>query len=309
MKRLSTAVAILSCFSTAQVSALACGDVISSDTTLTADLLDCPGNGLTIIADYVTLDLNGHTIDGKGSGNGITIASGLYKVNIIGGGTVKDFYTGIVVNDGDKHTFDDIRIWDTQQGAYFLNLTKSTVTKLDIIGGVNGIVVDGISDDNEINDNDVTAVSSEAIWVRGGSYNILSGNYLLDNQTGLTFNGGVKNVFKYNHVIGNGNGILISPGYLPSAGDSIKHTIYQNKIYNNHTGIWLNTYSSPDFVIQNLIKKNAVFGGSQGLLIDGPNSVDNEVVDNYFADQSVFHINDNGTSTLQSNNQCDGTPC
>lgn len=46
--------------------AVACGDTITSDTTLANDLTDCPNNGVVIGANDVTLDLNGHTIDGDG---------------------------------------------------------------------------------------------------------------------------------------------------------------------------------------------------------------------------------------------------
>src|SRR5689334_1612954 len=44
--------------------AVACGATITQDTTLTADLTNCPGEGHVIGADGITLDLNGHTIDG-----------------------------------------------------------------------------------------------------------------------------------------------------------------------------------------------------------------------------------------------------
>jgi parallel beta-helix repeat protein len=44
-----------------------CGDTITADTTLHHDLVNCPNNGLIIDADNVTLDLNGHTIDGDGT--------------------------------------------------------------------------------------------------------------------------------------------------------------------------------------------------------------------------------------------------
>src|SRR5215216_7291731 len=43
-----------------------CGDKITADTTLHRDLVNCPNNGILIDADNVTLDLNGHTIDGDG---------------------------------------------------------------------------------------------------------------------------------------------------------------------------------------------------------------------------------------------------
>ena len=44
-----------------------CGDTITTDTTLHKDLVNCPNNGIVIGADNVTLDLNGHTIDGDGT--------------------------------------------------------------------------------------------------------------------------------------------------------------------------------------------------------------------------------------------------
>src|SRR4030095_10736114 len=43
-----------------------CGDTITSDTTLDSDLVNCPNNGIVIGADTITLDLNGHRIDGDG---------------------------------------------------------------------------------------------------------------------------------------------------------------------------------------------------------------------------------------------------
>src|SRR5690242_13975220 len=51
----------------AQASALHCGDVITVNTRLSSDLVNCPDNGLVIGADNITLDLNGHVIDGDGT--------------------------------------------------------------------------------------------------------------------------------------------------------------------------------------------------------------------------------------------------
>ena len=44
-----------------------CGDTITADTRLDGDLVDCPNNGIVIGADDITLDLNGHRIDGDGT--------------------------------------------------------------------------------------------------------------------------------------------------------------------------------------------------------------------------------------------------
>ncbi len=69
-----------------------CGDVISEDTKLKEDLLDCPGNGLEIGADGVTLDLGGHVVNGTGTGVGIRNPEG--NDVTIKRGTVREFGTG-----------------------------------------------------------------------------------------------------------------------------------------------------------------------------------------------------------------------
>src|SRR5436190_4026150 len=53
--------------SPAHAANVSCGDTITTDTTLHHDLVNCPNNGIIIGADNVTLNLNGHTIDGDGT--------------------------------------------------------------------------------------------------------------------------------------------------------------------------------------------------------------------------------------------------
>jgi parallel beta-helix repeat protein len=53
--------------SSAHAAKVGCGAKITKDTTLHKDLVNCPNNGILIGADNVTLDLNGHTIDGNGT--------------------------------------------------------------------------------------------------------------------------------------------------------------------------------------------------------------------------------------------------
>jgi len=50
--------------SQASAAKVKCGDTITKDTVLHKDLVNCPNNGIEIGADNITLDLNGHTIDG-----------------------------------------------------------------------------------------------------------------------------------------------------------------------------------------------------------------------------------------------------
>ena len=42
-----------------------CGQTLTQSVKLANDLTDCPAPGLAIGADAITVDLNGHTIDGR----------------------------------------------------------------------------------------------------------------------------------------------------------------------------------------------------------------------------------------------------
>jgi hypothetical protein len=76
---------------------VSCGDVITQHTVLDSDLADCPGNGVQV-ADGVTLDLAGHTIDGQGSGFGVSAvppAFGQGNGVRVRNGTVREFGDGL----------------------------------------------------------------------------------------------------------------------------------------------------------------------------------------------------------------------
>ena len=50
--------------SSALAARVSCGQTIVTSTKLANDLIDCPSNGIVIGANNVTLDLNGHVVDG-----------------------------------------------------------------------------------------------------------------------------------------------------------------------------------------------------------------------------------------------------
>jgi len=64
--------------------AISCGDTIMQSTGLTADIGPCPQDGLIIGADNITLDCNGHTVSGFGTGfgTGIEVPDGISGVTI-----------------------------------------------------------------------------------------------------------------------------------------------------------------------------------------------------------------------------------
>jgi large repetitive protein len=78
---------------------VSCGAVLTTDTTLSSDLLECPGDGLVIGAPGITVDLGGHTLSGRiisgGSPDqvGIDNSAGHDDV-IVKNGVVRDFKRG-----------------------------------------------------------------------------------------------------------------------------------------------------------------------------------------------------------------------
>src|ERR687891_365453 len=94
----------------ASASHVNCGATITTDATLDSDLVNCPNNGIIIGADNITLDLNGHTIDGDSTpvdpcpqeepcDFGVVNLTGHDRLTIVGG-TVQQFSVGIIFDGG-----------------------------------------------------------------------------------------------------------------------------------------------------------------------------------------------------------------
>jgi nitrous oxidase accessory protein NosD len=85
----------------ASAAPLKCGDTVTEDVVLHADLTGCHDSALQVGADGVTIDLNGHTIVGADldlfAGPGI-VASGFDHVTVKNG-TIRGFRSGISVSD------------------------------------------------------------------------------------------------------------------------------------------------------------------------------------------------------------------
>lgn len=106
-----------------QAQAQHCGDLISRNTILSRDLVDCPDTGLLVIESGVTIALNGHTIDGTGHSSGIGVVSGLYKVRILGPGTIRQFAAGVALNDGQLHQVSNLTLDDNDTAIYALEIS------------------------------------------------------------------------------------------------------------------------------------------------------------------------------------------
>ena len=220
---------------------LACGAQITSDVRLDNDLT-CSGNGLLVSGDDITIDLNGHTLTGSGSGNGITVSAS-NRVTI-SGGSVTRFQSGIFVNASTSVIIRDNEFSATNQAVLLQaatgnvikhntvmnNLARGFMLRPNLTGGLStdNVVIDNVVIDtptgiymirqpgNTIQNNTVTGAAVAGIDLAEGpgqvSGNIIRANHLVRGGAGIRFSSGwTDNAFVGNRIEGNACGTKGSP--------------------------------------------------------------------------------------------------
>ncbi len=122
--------------------AVRCGAVITVDTTLTKDVAGCAGTALTIGADGVRLDLNGHTVESV-DGVGLRIA-GRREVQVDDGtvrgrvalhasDTERLIIRHSAIRGGDNDHTDDVDL-STKKGLVFERVHRSRISDSSVTG-------------------------------------------------------------------------------------------------------------------------------------------------------------------------------
>lgn len=157
---------------TAQVPPLACGTVLTQDTTLTADLTGCPGSALVVGADGITVDLGGFTLDGQLSPplleSGLTGVdnSGGYDDVVVRNGTVRDFVVAVQVTGADRNLVTGLVVTANDAGIRLLG------------GDANRV------EDNEVTSNGIGAAEfGVGISLQGVDGAVSEGNVIARNRT------------------------------------------------------------------------------------------------------------------------------
>ena len=168
---------------TATSSGTGCGQVVTTNLTLTANIGPCTGPGLIIQADNITVNLNGHSVVGPGPTNGtnpgidIETHTGVTVEN----GSVSNFDVGVFINMSAAVTVTNLNVHDnigpdpdpsSMSGGItiFHSSGGQIVNNVLTHNGVNaGIGVFGIdSDANVIKGNTVTGSVRSASTGGGG---------------------------------------------------------------------------------------------------------------------------------------------
>ena len=162
---------------TAQASDL-CGMTIIENLTLDHDQT-CTGDGLVVGADGITIDLNGHTLAGLGSGVGIVV-TGRRDVTIAGG-TITNFAVGVRMTTS----------------------TDVVIKQMAFVGNPEGIDLQSGSIGNTIKDSAFRSSATRAIMLRGNVLdNDIKHNTFTANRVGILMFGGVDNTVKDNIISG-----------------------------------------------------------------------------------------------------------
>jgi CSLREA domain-containing protein len=274
---------------------VSCGSLITTSTRVTNDLLDCLGTGLVIGASNITLDLDGHTIDGTGLAVGV-LNNGHDNV-VITNGFVQEFDFGVQLGDGTAgnvvhgltlqlnqeaavqlvdadngttgNTIRDNTLIDNEYGIWLLDGTQFALVRGNTItsSSADGIRVES-SSGNRVEANTVSQSSGAGVALAGSSDNTVAGNTLSNNsaagiavgETGLPAN---DNRIEVNTLTGNsGPGISV----VESSGNELVGNV---ATLGGGTGIEL------ELATNTLVQGNESTGNAGGIELSG--SSDNRI--------------------------------
>jgi len=179
--------------------AIACGATLTKSTTLTADLLNCPGTALVIGADGITVNLGGHTISGTNAKGSEGIANdGHAGVRILGSGKITDFrLNGVGMRKAPKSVV---------RGLTIRRIGAGGVEGEPVSAGI--AIVDSPASQVTGNDvaNDVKAYQSDGADVLNSRGSVVRGNKLSHNAwNGLVLIDSAGSRISGNELDDNGN--------------------------------------------------------------------------------------------------------
>jgi hypothetical protein len=231
-------------------------------------LLECPGDGIVIGADNVTLDLNGYTIDG-GSGSGDGVANVGHVGARIGGGTIQGFSVGVGL--GTCSAAAGCLLGDTLPSS-----DGTTVRKLTIAGNhvavLLGKAAHNVIRNNELRDN------GWGIVVGGNRFVATLDTLIEKNVIATTLGAAITTDRTQDETYVIGNRISIPPGAAGINARFGSMHIERNWISGGTWGMLLGRGRGP--VIKNSVSNAFVDGISVDLWTGRSEFVDNEATMN-----------------------------
>ena len=264
----------------ASASHVSCGDTITADTTLDSDLVDCPNNGIVIGADGITLDLNGHLIDGDGTEFAGCPENEFCDIGLLNDGhdgvtlrdgSVRDFAFGVLVVGARHNRVADLTV-SRNAGTGIILFRSSRNRVIGNSARANGLQLDqgGISlnrsHHNVIKRNALRRNGDLGVFMEISDDNRIRKNRMRGHPEGGVIAEGHGNVFARNRIVRGGGGILITK--ITDHG-AVGNVVRRNKVRNvRASGIGVDPAPK-----RTLIKRNHVVGsGRCGISFGSPST-------------------------------------
>jgi len=219
-------------------STLSCGAQVTSDVRLDNDLT-CTGIALAVTGNDIWVDLNGHTVSGNGSTDGITVTAS-HDVRIFGG-TVSGFVTGIFVAGSTGIIVRDNEFSMNRTAVLFQAVTGSTI-KHNVVTKhtmrafmLRPNLIGGLSTDNTIIGNLVSETPTGIFLIRQPGNTIQANTIVGSTIAGIDLGEGAgtvsDNIVRANLLTGGGAGIRFSAGWTGNtfAGNRITSNVCGTK--------------------------------------------------------------------------------
>jgi parallel beta-helix repeat protein len=261
----------------ASASPVSCGDTITTNRKLHHNLVNCRNQGIVIGADDITLDLNGHRIDGNRKpvrrcradhdlcDLGVDNTAGHTGVTIKGG-RVRQFVTGVYVlgarNNRLRH------LVASKNVGYGIVVGESTRTQVSrnlmFENGTSGVVLFD-SRKNRIARNSAVRNGHTSLFLIGSDRNRIKRNKLKHNGDGIELIESSGNRVRKNAIHhSQGAAIVIDLGHA--------NRVRKNRINANGDGVGVSE-SRRNRISHNTITGTGFFGdpesGGFGIILDG----------------------------------------
>jgi parallel beta-helix repeat protein len=296
--------AVVAAAGPAAAGTLGCGDIITVDTRLDSDLIDCPDEGLVIGADDITLDLDGHTIDGDGISPvtcpvegqacdvGVDNSAGHSGVTVQGG-SIQQFNAGVLVSGGaEGNRLRRLTISQTTSEAIDVGSTANTVIEGNTLTdpGFAAIVV--FDSSNAVVSRNTASGSSEEALEIGGTGTTVRRNVVSDSAGGIgVFDDATGIRIEQNQLRNVGDGVIVGVAFdtvvrqnaIKAIGGggrggfgvlldgAVRTTVDQNLVHTTGTGpaIYVARLDAPTAPRDNRVTQNhATSDHADGILVD-----------------------------------------
>jgi hypothetical protein len=229
MRRVLVFLATIALFGTgleldAAAAPLTCGSVVQQSQKLTHDIVNCGiSPALAFGANGVTLDLDGHVVDGVGVGTGIRSAG--FANSTVKNGRIRGFSTAVSFGGGQLPKATALRITEVVTGVWLESPSKSALVSGNRIAATAlGVFVDG-AELNTVRGNVIAGSGTAILLENAATYTLVQGNRISGPSIGV-------NVFdaSASRVIAN----VIRGGSTPIAvvGPSSQASLLSNDIAN-----------------------------------------------------------------------------